>query len=187
MISLIFDNETTGIPLHPTARPEVQPRIVEWGGILVNSRGEILEEFGMLVNPEYVIPDGEKIGKLLDAAGVLKISGIVVEDLAEEPTWGEAAATIRPYYEKADQVIAHNLPFDHSMVELENERCGIEGWPWPDRLTCTVEEHLQMFGYRIREKDLYEYYTGVPLDQTHRAMDDAKALLEICKASGVLV
>lgn len=186
MISLIFDTETTGIPLHPTARDDVQPRMIEWGGMLVNSDGEILEKWETLINPGVVIPDGTKRGKLLDAAGINKLTGINVDELWIQPGFREAAATIACFFHDADRVIAHNLPFDLTMMEMEIDRAGIAAWPMPKDQVCTVQEHIPEFGYRVREKDLYEYYTGQPLAQTHRALDDVHALLEICKRSGVL-
>lgn len=154
--------------------------------MLVNSDGEVLKEFDHLINPEYIIKNGEKIGKLLDPDGIMRISGIDTADLVDEPVFSEVAPQIREMFAEADQVIAHNLPFDRTLMELELNRFDIKDWPWPKRQTCTVEEHIPKFGYRVREKDLYQYYMGKPLDQTHRALDDVMALLEICKCCGVL-
>jgi len=34
--------------------------------------------------------------------------------------------------------------------------------------------------------ELFQHYTGRPLAQSHRAIDDVRALKEICVAAGVL-
>ena len=184
MINLLFDTETTGIPLHPHAKPEFQPRIIEWGGVLVDEHGEIVDELGLLIDPEHI--PTEKVAKLLTKEGIMKISGIDTDELTNHPTFTVAAEKIRPFFERADVLIAHNLPFDVTMMELDLKRCGITDWPWPEINVCTVQEHLPSWGRRAKLLELYEHYTGEPLAQTHRALDDAKALLTVCRESGVL-
>ena len=177
MISLVFDTETTGIPKHPNARDSNQPRIIEFGAILVDEAGEVLDEINLLMNP----------GEALEEK-ITQITGLTDEDLAGQPTFIEQAPKLRPFFERADAIIAHNLPFDTTMVELELERNGLaEGWPWPSIKICTVQEHAEAWGYRPKLTELYEHYTGEKLEQTHRATDDAKALAVVCKAAGVLL
>lgn len=187
MITLVFDTETTGIPIHPNARMENQPRNIEWGGALVNSKGEILEEFGTLINPEVIPTNVDKRSNLIDKAKIFKISGIDTDILKDYPTFKDVAPQIRPFFEKADQLIAHNLPFDKAMMELDLKRCGLEeDWPWPKIQTCTVQEHKEEWGRFPKLLELFEHYTGTPLAQTHRALDDVKALVEVCRHCGVL-
>ena len=184
MISLIFDTETTGIPRHPNARGETQPRILEWGGVLVDGRGRILKELNLLINPECLPPKLDRMS--MDSAGIKKITGIEFDDLAQEPIFADVASQIRPFFAEADQVIAHNLPFDETMMQMDLERAKIVEWPWPAIHTCTAQEHQDEWGRRPRMLQLFEHYTGEPLQQTHRALDDVMALLEICKHCEVL-
>jgi DNA polymerase III epsilon subunit-like protein len=176
MIYLLFDTETTGIPKHPSSKPEVQPRLIEFGGVLVESSGEVLEEIHCLINPE------EKLEQI-----ITKITGLTDEDLKSRWTFPEACKSILPAFKQADVLVAHNLPFDLTMMELEVERAGITDWVWPKERICTVQEHAEEWGTFPRLLHLYEHYMGHPLEQTHRALDDVYALLEVAKASGVLI
>lgn len=170
---LVFDTETTGLPLHPHSKDEVQPRIIEWGGVLATPEGEVVEELVVLVNPQQKLE-----------AKITQITGLTDEDLADQPLFAERAPEIRPMFERASMMVAHNLPFDWTLMELEAARNGLD-WPQPSGL-CTVQEHAEEWGRRPRLLELYEWYFGEPLEQTHRALDDVKALLRICVAAGVL-
>lgn len=185
MDSLLFDTETTGIPRHPNAKDSIQPSIIEWGGILVNESGKIIEKLNLLINPPRVATIGDKMS--LDWEGIKKISGITKEQVENEPSFAEVAGTLRDLFAKADVLIAHNLPFDKTMMEIELRRAGMaDGWPWPKIQICTVQEHVEAWGYRPKLKLLYEKYTGFPLEQKHRAIEDCMALLTICKLGKIL-
>jgi DNA polymerase III alpha subunit (gram-positive type) len=176
VISLVFDTETTGIPKHPNAQDEVQPRIIEFGGILVDGSGTVLEELSLLFNPDEPL---EEV--------ITKITGLTDDDLKDEPRFGEKLSVMRVFFSKADVMIAHNLPFDKTMMELELERAKVESWPWPKIEICTVQEHADEWGRRPKLVELYEHYTGEKLAQKHRAVDDVKALAIVCEEAGVLL
>lgn len=175
MLHLIFDTETTGIPKHPDAKRSVQPRIIEWGGVLVDGDGRVVDQLNLLINP------GCKLEEI-----ITKITGLTDDDLAAEPSFAEVADRIRPFFERADALIAHNLPFDTTMMRLDLERAGIEDWPWPAHNICTVQEHAEEWGYRPKLLELYQHYFDEPLDQKHRAIDDVLALAKVCQAAEVL-
>lgn len=176
MKNLIFDTETTGLIKHPSAKDSVQPQIIEWGGALVDETGEVLREINLLINPGKPLPDK-----------ITKITGITEDDLEGRPKFAEVVEEIRGMFAEADSVIAHNLPFDSGMMKLELNRLGLnDEWPWPKIQICTVQEHFPMWGYRPKLVQLYQHYMGAKLDQTHRALDDVMALVEICKKAGVL-
>lgn len=179
MIHLIFDTETTGLILHPAARDELQPRIIEWGGLLVDKAGNELEELDILIRPEGATVSPE----------ITKITGITPEQLHHRPIFKEVMHQLGALFTKADVLIAHNLPFDRRMMELELNRVhpmAVETWPWPRVMLCTVQEHAEEWGRRPKLTELYAHYMGRPLGQTHRALDDVRALKEICMAAGVL-
>lgn len=176
MITLIFDTETTGIPKHPAAKDAVQPRIIEFAGILIESNGVEYGELSLLINP------GQPLEEI-----ITKITGLTDEDLKDEPPFIERAPTLFEFFQKADCLLSHNLPFDHTMLWMELKRNNITDWPWPKYNTCTVQEHFPMFGFRPNLKQLYEFYTGNKLAQTHRALDDVRALATIAIQSGVLM
>ena len=181
MLSCIFDTETTGIPKHPNAKDEIQPRVIEFGAVLANEKGEIIDEMSLLFNPQEPL---EEI--------ITRITGLTDEDLADAPLFEVKAHDIARFISKADVLIAHNLPFDKTMMELEINRCDASkvpfaGFPWPEIAICTVQEHADEWGYRPKLIELYEHYTGEKLEQTHRAIDDVKALLSVCQKSGLLL
>lgn len=158
------------------AKDEVQPRIIEWAGVLADSEGNVVDELTMLINPEQPL---EPI--------ITKITGLTDEALADQPTFAQCAARLRSFFERATNLIAHNLPFDRTMMELELKRHNITDWPWPATMTCTVQEHAEEFGRRPKLTELYEHYTGDKLDQSHRALDDVEALLTVAEHAGVLL
>lgn len=176
MIALVFDVETTGLVKHPRAKDSVQPRIIEWGGVLYDSAAkEVVREHHVVINPKQPL---EPI--------ITKITGLTDEDLADQPEFHEVLGPLREMFAAADALVAHNLPFDHNLMELELARCGEREWPWPRHNVCTVQEHAEEWGRRPKLLELYQHYTGEPLAQTHRALDDCHALLKVCELSGVL-
>ena len=174
--SLVFDFETTGLLVHDDAPLHRQPRPIEFGGLLVDEHGEILDEIGILINPEIEIDEV-----------ITKITGIQPWQLKDEPVFGACVEQIRPFFAQADCMIAHNLPFDYDILRHALARANITDWTWPGEQICTVQEHIEQFGFRPKLTVLYQHYMNEPLPQTHRALDDCMALLEVCKASGVLL
>ncbi len=175
-LALIFDTETTGLIHHPSTKDELQPQIIEFGAVLVTRpKGEIKEDLNVLIHPGKPIPPE-----------ITKITAITNEDVMRCGRFSSVVQEIRGMFAKADLVIAHNLPFDAGMLELELARLGIKDWPWPKRRMCTVQEHTEEWGRRPKLIELYAHYTGVPLDQTHRAIDDVMALRRICILGGLL-
>lgn len=175
MTAVVFDTETTGLVKHPRAKDSVQPAIIEFGACLVE-RGEIVDEIDILINPGYALPPK-----------ITKITGLTDEVLSGEPRFPEVVARIRPFFERADVMVAHNLPFDKGMLSLDLARAGmLADWPWPPGAYCTVQEHAEFWGYRPNLQKLYQWYFGEPLDQSHRALDDVHALVRVANAAGVL-
>jgi DNA polymerase-3 subunit epsilon len=166
---LAFDTETTGLTLHPEADVRKQPRMIEFGGILLSARtGEILEEASIMIDPEEAI-----------TAEITKITGITNADVAGALTFAAALPQIRRIFAAAGHVCAHNLPFDKSIVHGELARAGAVEFPWPRGETCTVGLYRENWGRNPKLKELYLAVMGKPLDQTHRALDDVRAMVEI--------
>ena len=175
MIYAVFDFETNGLTRHPDAPLERQPKAIEFGGALVDEEGEILDTLEVLIDPGVPL---EPI--------ITKITGLTDEDLKGQKTFPEVAPLLRAFFERADVMVAHNLPFDKSVLTYELRRHGLEqGWPWPAGQMCTVEEHVAEWGRRPKLLELFEHYVGAPLAQTHRALDDVRALVTVCVEAGL--
>jgi DNA polymerase III epsilon subunit-like protein len=174
-MNLVFDTETTGLTRHPNAKDAVQPRIIEFAAVRCDAEGIVKDSLTLLVNPGMMVTEE-----------ITKITGITNEMLEGKPSFEEVWPQIEAYMTGCRQAIAHNLPFDTMMVELEAARIDVQV-PWPERRLCTVQEHLPLWGFRPKLTTLYEHYTGTPLNQTHRALDDVEALVVVCKMAGVLI
>jgi DNA polymerase-3 subunit epsilon len=166
---LVFDTETTGLTLHPNAPLSKQPQMIEFGGILLSKKdGSIIEEYNVLINPGVPLPPE-----------IVKITGITDADLVGAPSFKEAMPQIFRMFEKCSIIMAHNLPFDQAIVQGELARLNAINWPWPDDGLCTVGLYREVWGYNPKMTELYAHIMGKPLHQTHRALDDVRALVEI--------
>lgn len=169
-VVLLFDTETTGLTLHPSAPLARQPKMIEFGGLLVDAdTGTVLSEESFLVNPEEKITD-EIIG----------ITGITNDQLSAALPFVNYAPRVASLLARADTLVAHNLPFDVSILQYAFERLeNPPAYALPRNLVCTVATYREEFGYNPKLTELYEAKLGRKLAQTHRALDDVKALWEI--------
>lgn len=176
---LVFDTETTGL-LKPAPVPlKDQPQIVELALVVISyNAGEslITGEKSWLINPGVSL-----------SAEIIRITGLKDEDLKDKPRFGEVLPEIVDWFLGARGVIAHNLPFDWGMLTNELKRLDKEcAFPYPPEQICTVQAFLHLKGRRMKMTELYEYAMKKPLEQTHRALDDARALAEIVLAQKVI-
>lgn len=174
MIGCAMDWETTGLVLHPDTKIEKQPHGIEFAAVLFDDTGAILEEYEAIVDPGVEIEDE-----------ITKITGLTNEDLRGKPHVSTIVPHIARLFAKADVLIAHNLPFDIAILELELRRIQ-GGVVWPKHNLCTAQSWQEQWGKRPKLLELYEYVTGTPLAQTHRALDDVRALVEICIKTNAL-
>ena len=171
---LAFDTETTGLTLHPDAPANLQPKIIEFGAALLDpSTGAVVDTLNILIDP----------GEQLDAI-ITKITGISNEDLAGGPDFAKAAPSMRAFFDRATVVVAHNLAFDRARWFNEWGRCCTGEVPWPAAECCTIGLFRSEWGRDMKLLELHEDVLGVPLEQTHRALDDVMALVRILQADG---
>ena len=167
MITVVFDTETTGL-LKPSANHvDEQPEIVELYCCMVNEEFELLGEFESFFKPR--IPLTEEL---------TKIHGISNEMLEDAPTFEEKFDDLAKFFTGADVLVAHNLPFDRSMLANELVRCDkLLHFPWPRMHICTVEMSMPIEQRRINLSKLHTYATGKPHEGAHRAKSDVHALV----------
>ena len=171
MPALIFDTETTDLLKPGLADLSIQPRMIEFYGVLADlDTGEELGELELLINPGH---------KLSDVT--VRITSITDALLEDAPAFGAVAPEILAFIERADGLIAHNLSFDVGMLLVEFERIGrLEELQailkWRSQ-TCTVEATEFLTGYRQKLGDLHEYLFGERFADAHRARSDTRALL----------
>lgn len=167
MIKVLFDTETTGL-LKPSANSvDDQPEIVEIYLVMINEEFELIGEFESFFKPK--IPLTEEL---------TKIHGITNDMLKDAPTFEDMYEDMAKFMTGTDELIAHNLAFDRSM--LANELIRIDKliqFPWPRINTCTVEMAMPIEQRRMNLATLHTYATGKPHEGAHRAKDDVHALV----------
>jgi DNA polymerase III epsilon subunit-like protein len=170
--AIVFDWETTGLTLHPEADLRKQPQGIEFGAVLISlDDGAILEEASILINPGVPLSDE-----------ITKITGLTDADLADAPAFADVLPQLRRMFSQAHCAVSHNLPFDRAILRGELRRANVTEFPWPQREVCTVGLYKETWGRNPRLMELYEAVMGKPLAQTHRALDDVKALHEVIMA-----
>lgn len=173
IITLVYDNETTGLLKPQVSDLAQQPKIIEFAVVAIDQSYERVSEHSWLINPgEEITPE------------ITKITGLTNDDLRGKPRFIEVLPEIEQVFLGVTRVMAHNLPFDWGMLTNELKRIGREfAFPYPPQQVCTVQLASDLiFGRRAKMTELYEKTLGKPLAQTHRALDDVNALVEIISA-----
>lgn len=167
MKRIVFDTETTGL-LKPRAAPlEVQPYITELFAVKIDEDFNILNEFQTFI--KIPVPVSKKI---------TQITGITDEMLSGAPTFAAIAKRIAEFFADADEMIAHNLPFDKSMIQYQFTRAKMN-IIFPRKQTCTIQKSMCLEGRRLSLSNLHQKMTGKPLLNAHRAKNDVYGLVRI--------
>ena len=167
MITVLFDTETTGL-LKPSANSvDDQPEIVELYCVMIDDEFNPIGEFESFFKPR--IPITEEL---------TKIHGITNEMVADAPSFSDKALDLAKFFTGTDCLVAHNLPFDRSMLANELIRCDkLINVPWPRLHVCTVEMAMPIEQRRMSLSNLHKYATGAPHEGAHRAKADVHALV----------
>lgn len=155
-----LDVETTG------ADPR-EDRITELGVVLVDDGVEI-EQWTTLVNPGREIPHG-----------IQTLTGITGEMTAHAPGFSEVSLDLAARLEDR-LLVAHNARFDYAFLRHEFRRVGI---PFEARVLCTVRLSRVLFPeQRHHNLDALIERFGLSCETRHRALPDARALVELARA-----
>ena len=171
---IVFDTETTGLPLHSRAPLKKQPHIIEFAGAIYDtSTQQLVREWSTLINPG--VPVTEEI---------TKITGITQEAVSAYgvPVFAEVFEEICAMFAECQISVAHNHPFDKSLLCFDMQRNNFDpasALPWCETEICTVEFFKPLYGRRAKLTEVYERAMGKKLEQTHRALDDVNALAEV--------
>lgn len=172
---ILYDTETTGLP-NPLGSPlDRQPKIIEFAAIKIDEKLEEVDRIKFLCNPMMQLSDI-----------ITKITGLKQEDVENEQTFSFYYPKICEFFLGADTLVAHNLPFDRSLLTFELQRLGkMNAFPWPYKHICTMEksQHMSRTGKWLKLTDLHQEMTGEEfINGAHRAMNDVEALLRVFKA-----
>ena len=154
---VVFDIETTGFS------PEIN-KIIEIGAVKVVD-GKIVDRFSTFVNPEVPIP--YRIEELTHISDNMVI---------DAPTIDVVLPEFLQFCEGC-VMVAHNADFDMSFIKKKAEDIGVNFAP-------TYIDTVAMARFLLPNLNRFKLDTvakavGVPLDNHHRAVDDAACTAEI--------
>lgn len=171
---ICFDTETTGLPNAEGAPLDSQPKIIEFAGIKFDDDFNEQERLTFICNPMCQLSDI-----------ITKITGLQQKDVENEQSFSFYYEAICNFFLGVDTVIAHNLPFDISMLKFEMQRLGkMTAFPWPYKHICSMEksQHMSRTGKWFKLGELHQQLLGEPfINGAHRAMNDVEALTRCCK------
>ncbi|GAY15654.1 hypothetical protein MSZK_23800 [Mycobacterium sp. shizuoka-1] len=166
---VVVDLETTGGRATASADGS-RDAITEIGAVKVRG-GEVLGEFATLVDPQRSIPPQ-----------IVQLTGITTAMVHDAPT---IAAVLPMFLEfaRGAVLVAHNAGFDIGFLRSAAEQCGIT-WPRPPVL-CTVKLARRVLSREeapsVRLATLARL-VGSATQPTHRALDDARATVDVLHA-----
>jgi DNA polymerase III epsilon subunit family exonuclease len=156
---VVVDVEATGAKTPPN-------RIIELGAYRIR-RGQIVDEFVTLVNPELPIP-----------RFVVTLTGITNDMVKTAPLFAEVAPQWLEFINDA-VLVAHNAPFDTSFLNHEISRV-YPGHRMVNSHICTVTLSRRtlpgLMNYRL---DTIAEHFSVPILNRHRAGSDALATAKV--------
>ncbi len=152
------------VDLETTGGSPAYDRITEVGIVRVQ-RGECVEEWSSLVNPECSI-----------SPYIQAFNGISSEMVADAPRFADIAATV---FEKLRGAvfIAHNARFDYAFLRGEFRKAGVE---YCAQALCTVKLSRRLFpGQALHNLDAVMQRHGLTCEARHRALGDARVLRDL--------
>jgi DNA polymerase-3 subunit epsilon len=166
---VVVDLETTG---GRAAGTEQKPpdAITEIGAVKVRG-GAIIGEFATLVDPQRSIPPQ-----------IVHLTGITSAMVCDAPSI-DAVLPMFLEFARDSVLVAHNAGFDVGFLRAAAQRCNI-AWPRPPVL-CTVRLARRVLSREeapsVRLAALARLFTAAS-QPTHRALDDARATVDVLHA-----
>jgi len=160
MRQIIFDTETTGMNFNSRDKSEGH-RIIEIGCVELIDRRPTENYFHQYINPEQSIdPDA------------VRVHGITNERVAGEPTFAAILKDLLAYFDGADELIAHNMPFDQSFLNREF-KLAKAGFKLEDRFPLTDTLQLAKNKVPIAKHNLDALCKYYGIDNSNRSLHGA--------------
>ena len=166
MKSLVFDTETTGLPIGrnvPIHKTEFYPFIVQFSWMIYDNKSMKIEKVC-----DYIIklPEGEVIP---DSS--IKIHGITNEQMKIEGV--DIVGVLREFTRdvlNSDMLVAHNLNFDKTIVQVEYLRNNKINWLGRHRKKeyCTLRNSINLCKIERKSKDGSIYFKFPKLMELHQ-------------------
>jgi len=166
---VVVDLETTGSRANAAA-DGYRDAITEIGAVKVRG-GKVIGEFATLVDPQRDIPPQ-----------IIELTGITTAMVRDAPTI-EAVLPMFLEFARGSILVAHNAGFDIGFLRAAAQQCDI-AWPKPPVL-CTVKLARRVLtrdeAPSVRLSALAKL-VGSATTPTHRALDDARACVDVLHA-----
>jgi DNA polymerase III subunit epsilon len=167
---VVVDLETTGGRAAPKFPGGQCDAITEIGAVKVRG-GEVLAEFATLVDPRRSIPPQ-----------IVQLTGITTAMVCNAPTV-DAVLPMFLEFSRGAVLVAHNAGFDIGFLRAAASACDIP-WPRPPVL-CTVRLARRVLTREeapsVRLAELARLFRAATTP-THRALDDARATVDVLHA-----
>lgn len=163
----LYDTTLVIVDLETTGGSADRDAITEIGAVKIRG-GEVLGEFATLVDPGREIPPQ-----------IVSLTGITTAMVHDAPTIDEVLPAFFEFARGAI-LVAHNARFDTGFLKRAAARRHLP-WPFPATL-CTVVMARRILSRQeaptVKLSALAELF-DVSVTPTHRALDDARATVEV--------
>lgn len=163
----LFETTLVVVDLETTGGSATDDRITEIGAVKIRG-GEVIGEFATLVDPERSIPP-----QIVSLTGITEAMVFAAPPIAQVlPSFIEFA--------RGSILVAHNARFDMTFLRQNALRLHLD-WPFTATL-CTVTMARRILSRQeaptVRLSALADLF-DVSVRPTHRALDDARATVEV--------
>lgn len=163
----LFDTTLVVVDLETTGGSATRDQITEIGAVKIRG-GEVIGEFATLVDPGRPIPPQ-----------IVTLTGITTAMVHDAPRIDEVLPAFFEFARGAI-LVAHNARFDVGFLKQAAARQHL-GWPFPAHL-CTVVMARRILSRQeaptVKLSALAELF-DVAVRPTHRALDDARATVDV--------
>lgn len=163
----LFETTLVVVDLETTGGSAATDRITEIGAVKIRG-GEVIGEFATLVDPGCRIPPQ-----------IVTLTGITEAMVSDAPAIAEVLTSFVEFA-RGSILVAHNARFDMGFLRQNASRLGIE-FPFAASL-CTVAMARRILtrdeAPSVRLSALADLF-DVSVRPTHRALDDARATVEV--------
>lgn len=162
---VVFDTETTGL------QPD-DCQIIEFAALVLDENAKVIKEIDEFIKADYI------------PSKITELTGITVEDTAGGISEQNLLSIIREINLEPALWIAHNAQFDLSFVRstyVRNDKDFDEAFKNCDFLD-TLTVYRDRAGKPHKLANAIEHYKCEGVENSHRAIDDVKALWAVVKA-----
>ncbi len=162
----VEDTKFIGLDIETTGLSPYHDNIIEVAVTVQNSKGEELDSFETLINPQREISDK-----------ITEITSITEDMLQGAPLIAKVLPELFSYLQSG-VVVAHNAPFDMGFIVSEAKRCG---YAVPDMCILDTLTMSRVIFSEYRRHGLQHLATELqlPQDSAHRALSDARLCMRL--------